>query len=476
MSKHPSLLAPLRARVAPALIVDVEAVMLPAGLFLAAFAAKAIYLDLLMALPLSSSSILAVAALASLFFALFNHAFRVSPSAIIQSGNGQWTELLASVTLTFLVLVTFFYLLKVSDAFSRGWLMSWYALSIVIVLLARLAIWAWVENLRAEKRLVQRIAVYGHVDLAGRVLDKLRADVTQAETAVYSDDDAASQFGKGPRVLGGMQQLIEDAQTEAFDRVIVALPTSDDNGILTAAAALQVLPVEVQLSPAAMTLPPHFIAAGDNHDGLLLLDIQQRPFRRRGALIKGTMDFAIASLSLVVALPIMLIIAAAIAIDSRGPVFFVQRRHGYNHRIVHVTKFRTMTVTQDGADVPQAVRGDMRVTRVGRFLRKSSLDELPQLFDVLRGDMSLVGPRPHALSHNEHYGRILERYSIRHKVKPGITGWAQVNGWRGETADQTAMQRRLDCDLYYIENWSVWLDLRILARTLLVPFNDPNAF
>jgi exopolysaccharide biosynthesis polyprenyl glycosylphosphotransferase len=172
----------------------------------------------------------------------------------------------------------------------------------------------------------------------------------------------------------------------------------------------------------------------------------------------------------------MLAAAIAIKLDSRGPVFFIQSRHGYNHRVIRVVKFRTMTVAEDGAVVTQAVRGDKRVTRVGRFLRRTSLDELPQLFNVLRGELSLIGPRPHAVTHNESYSQILARYANRHKVKPGITGWAQVNGCRGETKTPEDMRKRVELDLYYIKNWSPVLDAQILARTLLVPFYSSNAY
>jgi putative colanic acid biosynthesis UDP-glucose lipid carrier transferase len=172
----------------------------------------------------------------------------------------------------------------------------------------------------------------------------------------------------------------------------------------------------------------------------------------------------------------MMIIALAIKLDGKGPVLFRQRRHGWNHEIIEVLKFRTMTEQEDGAEVPQATRNDKRVTKVGRFLRRTSLDELPQLFNVLKGDMSLVGPRPHALSHNDHYSKILEDYACRHRVKPGITGWAQINGFRGETAEPEMMMRRVKYDLEYIENWSIPFDLEILFMTPLYGFISKHAY
>ncbi len=199
------------------------------------------------------------------------------------------------------------------------------------------------------------------------------------------------------------------------------------------------------------------------------------PLSAREVLIKAAMDYFLGAIALAIFAPAMVVIGIAIKCDSPGPIFFVQRRHGLNHKIIRVFKFRTMTVTEDGPVVTQAVRGDKRVTQVGRFLRRTSLDELPQLINVLRGELSLVGPRPHAVAHNEYYAGILTNYTCRHKVTPGITGLAQVNGCRGETKTLEEMRQRVDFDLCYINNWSPWLDLKILARTLIVPFFSQNA-
>ncbi len=163
----------------------------------------------------------------------------------------------------------------------------------------------------------------------------------------------------------------------------------------------------------------------------------------------------------------MALIAIAIKLDSKGPVLFRQRRHGYNYRVVEVLKFRTMTVMEDGAQITQATKNDKRITRVGAFLRRTSLDELPQFWNVIRGDMSIVGPRPHAIAHNNYYDDLIENYANRHRVKPGITGWAQVHGFRGETATPDMMANRVRYDLEYIENWSLWLDLKIVIMTPL---------
>lgn len=193
-------------------------------------------------------------------------------------------------------------------------------------------------------------------------------------------------------------------------------------------------------------------------------------------LVKAILDYVLAALALLSLLPIFLLIALAIRVDSRGQIMFRQRRCGQSQRVFEMYKFRSMTVIEDGPVIRQAQWNDERVTRVGRFLRRRSLDELPQLINVLRGEMSLVGPRPHALAHNEHFSRQIPGFSRRHQVRPGMTGWAQVHGLRGEIKTPDALRQRVEHDLFYIDHWSLWLDIKILARTLLVICIGPSAY
>jgi putative colanic acid biosynthesis UDP-glucose lipid carrier transferase len=214
-------------------------------------------------------------------------------------------------------------------------------------------------------------------------------------------------------------------------------------------------------------------------DGVPLLDVLQRPFSRWGYLVKTLEDYVLGALLLIAVAPLMLIIAIAVRLDTPGPVLFRQQRYGFNNRTIQVLKFRTMRdqVGETRADqAVQATRHDPRLTRVGRWLRRTSLDELPQLLNVLRGEMSIVGPRPHMVAHNEKYASLIDSYLGRHRVKPGITGWAQVNGLRGETDTLEKMERRIQYDLDYIEQWSLAFDLRIIARTMLVGFVHQNAY
>jgi len=254
--------------------------------------------------------------------------------------------------------------------------------------------------------------------------------------------------------------------------VVIALSSARQQLTARLMEQLSVLPVDVWLCPAELGMP---IIATTRLGALSLLQVQPKPIRDWGYVVKLLFDYVAATVSIVLFAPLMLCIAIAIKLDSPGPVFFRQRRHGFNHRVIGVYKFRSMTVTENGERVDQACKNDPRVTRVGKFLRRTSLDELPQLFNVLRGEMSLVGPRPHAVAHNQHYRDRLDRYASRHRVKPGMTGWAQINGLRGPTEDPEKMRLRVHMDLHYIENWSLWLDLKIIAATPFVGFIHRNA-
>jgi putative colanic acid biosynthesis UDP-glucose lipid carrier transferase len=231
---------------------------------------------------------------------------------------------------------------------------------------------------------------------------------------------------------------------------------------------VRVCPDAALLTRPVRRLPP--IAA------LPTLDLYERPMSGWNQVLKRIEDLVLAPILLLLTLPMSLAIAVLIRLDSPGPILFRQRRFGFNNNEFTVYKFRTMRHAPEDAHVPQARRTDERVTRIGAFLRRTSLDELPQLLNVLRGEMSLVGPRPHAVAHNRHFAEIIDDYLGRHRVKPGITGWAQVNGLRGETRTEEQMRLRVQHDLHYIDNWSLWLDLKILLLTIFVGFVHENAY
>jgi exopolysaccharide biosynthesis polyprenyl glycosylphosphotransferase len=240
-----------------------------------------------------------------------------------------------------------------------------------------------------------------------------------------------------------------------------------------------VLPVDIRLAAQASALrfrPRAYSFAG----AVPLIDLIDKPNSDWDVIIKWMFDKVVATLALIALSPVLAAVALAVKLDSKGPVLFRQKRHGFNNELIEVFKFRSMFVDQADADASRLVtKGDPRVTRVGRFIRKTSLDELPQLFNVLRGELSLVGPRPHALqakAANRLYHDVVDGYFARHKVKPGITGWAQINGWRGETDTAEKIQKRVEHDLYYIDNWSVAFDLYILFRTPFSLIRGDNAY
>jgi len=262
-----------------------------------------------------------------------------------------------------------------------------------------------------------------------------------------------------------LRHAVDSARRLNPDAVYVVMPWSDTDAIDACVDEFLKMPVEIHLGPERI------LDRFDNvrivkHGSMASLQLTRAPLNWSERMFKRGFDVAVAAGVLIVLSPLLALTAALIWLESARPILFRQRRYGFNQQEFRILKFRTMTTADDGDVVPQARRNDPRVTPLGRFLRRWNIDELPQLINVLKGDMSLVGPRPHALSHNREYEQKIALYARRHNVLPGITGWAQVNGFRGETDTDEKMQRRVECDLHYIDNWSLWLDLRILALTL----------
>ncbi|SRR5579885_765115 len=367
------------------------------------------------------------------------------------------------------------------------WLRAWAMATAVVGLLDLLGGWIVARWVR-QRRLARRVVVFGGGEHGSRFInDVALRSPNRLFVRGYFDDRAENMTGSigGVPCLGDSHRLIEFVRGEPIDEIVIALPWSADRRILEMLRRFRHLPVPIRLAPELIV---H--SAAELHteaDSLYTLTIRDRPLSELDLLIKSIFDRLIASVLLLLTLPTMAVVACLIKLDSPGPVFFRQKRLGFNNRPFNVLKFRTMTHTgaEPGA-VRQAQRGDPRITRVGAFLRRSSLDELPQLFNVLRGEMSLVGPRPHPIW--AHAGElwpeqgerpldaIFSEYASRHRMKPGITGWAQVCGYRGETETPDKMAKRVEHDIYYIDNWSLWLDVRILARTLLTALADKNAY
>jgi len=326
---------------------------------------------------------------------------------------------------------------------------------------------------QAAGRLKQLVAIYGTGDHAERLVERLCITCPETIEIVGVFDDRAGRgvVGAGLRALphGTTDELVEMSRQLEIDRIVVALPHSAERRLLEILRKLHKMPVEISLAPdmVGFNVP---IKDNEEFGGLPLLDVYGKPLSFGQSLIKSAFDRFAAALALLALLPVLLAVAAAIKLDSRGPVLFRQNRYGFGDRVIQVFKFRTMKAeASDANGEKQTEVNDPRVTWVGHFLRKWSVDELPQLLNVLRGELSLVGPRPHAVSMRVKQRRnedIVPDYALRHHVKPGITGWAQVNGLRGEIDSDDKLRRRVDYDLYYIDNWSMLLDVRILFYTV----------
>ena len=440
---------------------------------LTAFIAKVLYLDLVMGYAEPTEKYLLVALVFGLLLHLFYRGFELYEPKALRGESIEAGRLLAGMVLAFLVLVGVLYMLKVAESYSRIWMLSWFILGAISLFFLRHRARLFAAQALATGRMRERAAIYGDSLLAREVARRLKAFCPDVDVmAIYDDEWGASA---SLRTKVGLQRLIATAGDGLFSQIIVALPSADMRGIRKTVEQLAHLPVELQLYTESAVIPVRVRNSRELGDAQIHV-LMPIPLSERAQVVKSTFDFIIAAAALVAISPVLAVIAAAIKIEGGGPVFFRQRRCGKNQRVFYINKFRTMSVCEDGPHVKQAERDDCRVTRVGKFLRRTSLDELPQLLNVLKGEMSIVGPRPHAEVHDREFGKKIENFSRRHRVKPGITGWAQINGWRGQTQTVEEMRQRMEFDLHYIDNWSIWLDLEIMVRTLPVVLGSRLAF
>ncbi|MBX3503156.1 MAG: undecaprenyl-phosphate glucose phosphotransferase [Alphaproteobacteria bacterium] len=363
-----------------------------------------------------------------------------------------------------------------------SWLTLWFTGGLSLLLPIRLVLFHLVRKWRREGRLGELVAIVGAGPIAQRLLRRLNASGGPAMRIVgVYDDDAASLPRRcmGHPIRGTVEDLVREARQLGIGTVIVAMPLAVDRALTDTMNKLALLPVDVRLCPDAFGLGLGQVEVS-HLGGLTFLNVIDRPLRDWQWIAKEIEDRVLAAVILVLISPLMLAVAALIKLDSPGPVFFRQKRYGFNNRLIEIWKFRTMHHAARDDDAEQLTRrNDPRITRIGAFLRRTSIDELPQFINVLRGDMSIVGPRPHAPRAKAGtllYTDAIRYYDARHRVKPGITGWAQVNGWRGETDTVEQIRKRVEHDLHYIDNWSIRLDLKIIARTALGGFTGHHAF
>ena len=401
-----------------------------------------------------------------------------------RSRSSQYARLIAAWLIVFLLLSAVIFIAKLQYEFSRVWMLAFFTIGFVALSGFRMVLFGVIRRWAREGRLTRRTVVVGGGALGEALIQQFKeqrgSDVRIIGLFDDRNDERSPNTIGGQRKLGVVDDLVEFARRTRIDLVIFSLPISAESRILHMLQKLWVLPVDIRLAAHINKL--QFRPRSYSYLGSVpVLDVFDRPIADWDVVMKWLFDKIVGSLILLVAAPVMALVALAIKLDSRGPVLFNQKRYGFNNELIEVYKFRSMYAEMADATASKLVtKDDPRVTRIGRFIRKTSLDELPQLFNVVfKGNLSLVGPRPHAVNAQAAerlYDEAVDGYFARHRVKPGITGWAQVNGWRGETDTAEKIQARVEHDLFYIENWSLLFDLYILVRTPFALFSSENAY
>ena len=366
---------------------------------------------------------------------------------------------------------------KLSSEFSRKVVLTWFAVTPVALILAHAAARFIVHRMAMQLNSTRSMVIVGANPLGFKLAQRIQEDPYYgAEVKGFFDDRNPTrlELASGP-LLGSIQDLPAWVQEHAVSTIYITLPMVAQPRIMKMLDELGDTTASVYFVPDIFAFDL-IQARFDELEGIPVVAICESPFAGFNSVLKRAFDIVFAGAAMMVLWPVMLAIAIGIKRTSPGPVLFKQRRYGLDGAEIMVYKFRSMKVLEDGAVVRQATRADDRITPFGAFLRRTSLDELPQFLNVLQGTMSIVGPRPHAVAHNEQYRKLIKRYMLRHKVKPGITGWAQVNGYRGETETVEKMESRVAYDLDYMRNWSVTLDIWIMLRTVTVVFKDRNAY
>lgn len=399
------------------------------------------------------------------------------PWRINQFRNMLWLVCLL-LAICFAGMISVLFLFKVSETFSRVVIVGWYGGSAVLMLS-----WRLVQRIIRKVQLqhgvnLQRVAIVGLTPRGIQLYEEMKAQPELGFQCIgFFDDREVDRFPPEYRsmLLGNVNESVMTAQSGVISRLYITLPLHADKRIQQIVQQLGDTTLNVYLVPDFLLMSMmhgRMSTVGD----IDTISVFESPHYGVQNYVKRTFDIGFSLVALLLLMPVMLMIALAIKITSDGPALFVQERYGLDGKKIGVYKFRSMKVMENSGTVVQASRNDPRVTRLGRILRRTSLDELPQFLNVLFGQMSVVGPRPHAVAHNEQYRSQVSFYMLRHKVKPGITGWAQVNGWRGETDTLEKMEKRVEYDLYYIRNWSLWFDIKIIFKTVFKGFSGQHVY
>jgi putative colanic acid biosynthesis UDP-glucose lipid carrier transferase len=379
-----------------------------------------------------------------------------------------WAKVLA-------VLLFIGFAAKASSSYSRAVIIAWLVMTPALYVISHSLAHRLLCRWNRHGRIVRTHIIVGHNSTAREFAARLENEASLGTFIGYFDDCDDPHQVSARRLLGDLDDLPEYVRRNSIDVIHIALPLNEHPRLQRTLQALRDSTVSIYF---LLDLPAngHGQTRIVEMAGTPLLAYFETPYCGLPGAAKRVIDLTFACIVLAIIWPVLIAIAAFVRFDSPGPVIFKQRRYGLNGEEIAVYKFRTMTVCEDGEQIVQARREDPRVTRIGKFLRRTSLDELPQLFCVIAGSMSLVGPRPHAVAQNEQYRRLIDGYMLRHKVQPGITGWAQVNGFRGETNTVEQMRMRVAYDLEYLRRWSPWVDIAILWRTALLVLRDRNAY
>jgi Undecaprenyl-phosphate glucose phosphotransferase len=447
---------------------------------IAAYVAALLYHQLILTSPVDAAKYIPEALLIATLDLLVSIGHRQYSRIQTQPRHAFLWNGVSGVFLVFFFLLTTMFALKHSEDYSRATVIV-QAASVGVAVLCTRAIWFSLLQRAIASGMVdaRRVILIGRPDHCSHFA--ARAMATGIRT-IRSFDFPKTRKHSSIRArpgaiqpLSGARQLVADCRPLRADDIIILISQQDVPSALALAGALSDLPVDVHVVPVG-SLELMAMSRITQFGNMVTMRILQSPLTPFNRAVKRAFDVAAAIVGLILLSPLFVIVSLAIKLDSRGPVLFRQTRHGYNNEPIRVLKFRTMTVMEDGDNFKPVTRHDSRVTRLGRFLRRTNIDELPQLLNVLVGDMSIVGPRPHATAQNETFAELISSFSRRHNVKPGITGWAQVNGYRGDTDTLEKMQRRVEHDLYYIDSWSLLFDLRIILLTLFSREVYANAY
>jgi Undecaprenyl-phosphate glucose phosphotransferase len=459
---------PIRYSWVPALVCAIDAVLIITTSVLA----DILYCSMQQTNADPSRHLMMAMVLAAIFVSILHKRGLYSPTALIN-----WTFQVSNIVklwaITLLLFATIVFALKAGSDFSRGTVLLFSFVGLVTILLHH-GLW--------------RISVESALEVCA--LRGRKSLLLCMHEMPWTDDfiqNTARNFARHGYDLQFFHLGTDIPKKQIIDQVIALTRDSDVEEIFLAADFQRWFEVshvvrELCALPVPMTFLPDetnaafFLKPSRRFGNTVGIEFRRAPLTRAERNLKRLLDLACAVCGLILFLPFLLLIALAIKLDSPGPVLFVQTRHGFNNRRFKILKFRTLTVLEDGSTILQVMRGDSRVTRIGSWLRKTSIDELPQLFNVLKGDMSIVGPRPHAVAHDNYYSDLISCYAFRHHVKPGITGWAQIHGYRGETPTVSSMEQRVLHDIWYVDNWSLMLDLQIILRTAIEVVRGRNAY